>query len=386
MSKIGVLIDRLNVGGVEKIAIEQVRALRKLGKDAHLVVLRRKGVVDNAFVDLRKNLPTIYLDDRMPGFLKYSFKFPIFSFFSSFHLTYPIFLPFFLRKKEFEYLIVHGTYTAFSAISFKKIKGINFSVFIWDPIGYILGRVYSQKLSFFLSIFKKLAKVLDKSIINNADFILVGGNAHNGYIKKINPRKKIKIIPPSVHPIKKLNKIKKDYSLIVTAWKKGKNPEYLFELIKQVPGLRIKMVGKWLDSIFRKEFEDKLRKEKLQDRLDIVGAVSESQLSKYYSEALVLLQTNDDRGFGMPALEAAGHGTTFIIPTGQGVCSLFKDNIDGFYTKEKDTRLIVTYLNKLISNKDLAIKMGHHAWGTVVNNNSWERHAELLIKIIKNEK
>ena len=43
--KIGVLIDRLNFGGVEKIAIEEVAALRKINEDAHLLILRRKAVV-----------------------------------------------------------------------------------------------------------------------------------------------------------------------------------------------------------------------------------------------------------------------------------------------------------------------------------------------------
>ena len=65
--KIGVLIDRLNVGGVEKIAIEEVRALIEAGHDAYLVVLRRKAVVENAFPDLLKDVPVIYLDDRLPS-------------------------------------------------------------------------------------------------------------------------------------------------------------------------------------------------------------------------------------------------------------------------------------------------------------------------------
>lgn len=382
-TKIAILIDRLNVGGVEKTAIEEVRALRNLGEDAYLVVLRRKGVVNNAFLDLRINLPTIYLDDRLPSFLKFSFKFPIFHFFSFFHLSYPFLIPMVIKKKEFDYLIVHGTYTAFTAVGIKKVKKINYSVFIWDPINYILTRVYSKNLTLFLQVFLKIARFLDKMIIDNADIILVGGGAHDKFIKKINSKKKIIVIPPSITPIKNLYKNKKNYVLMVTAWKKGKNPEYIQDIVKKVPKIKINMVGKWLDEKYRKEFANLVVKNNFSSNINIVGEVSEKELRKYYSQALVLLQTNDDRGFGMPALEAAGNGTTFIIPKGQGVCNLFKNKIDGFYTKERDIKVIVDYLNKLTNNKNQAVKMGRHAWETVKNKYTWQKHGKKLVRISK---
>lgn len=381
--KIAILIDRLNVGGVEKVAIEEVRALKDLGEEAYLVVLRRKGVVDNAFFDLRKDLATIYLDDRLPSLLKFSFKFPVFNFFSLFHVTYPFIIPFVLKKNEFDYFIVHGTYTAFTAISIKKIRGIKFSTFVWDPIGYILERVYSKNFYLFINVLKKVAYFLDQLIVNNSNYVLVGGSAHNEYIKKLNTKVVIKEIPPSVSPLNKLSKFKEDYVLMVTAWKKGKNPEYVFELAKSIPRLRIKMVGKWLDPIYEKEFRNLVIKNNFSGNIKIVGEVSEKQLSNYYSKATLLLQTNDDRGFGMPALEAAGNGTTFIIPKGQGVCKLFNNMTDGFYTKEKDTETIVSYLNKLINNKILAVKMGKYAWERVKNSYTWENHAKEIVKISK---
>lgn len=381
--KIGILIDRLNVGGVEKIAIEQVTALRKLGEDASLVVLREKAVVPNAFPDLLKGVPIIYLDQRLPKIFKFSFQFPVFHFFSWFHLTYPFFLPFVTKKHEFDYLIAHGTYTCLSAVALKKIRKIQFSAFIWDPSSYILGRVYSNDfLRPVMWLLKKVAFVLDSFLINNMDKVLVGGPAHNKFIRKINPKKKIVTIYPSVHPIKKPLK-KDEYVLMVTAWKMGKHPEYLVELLKKLPTVQVKMAGKWLDPEYRKSFEKLVKDNKLTKQIEITGEVTESQLAKLYSKAKVLLQTNDDRGFGMPAMEAAGRGTTFIIPKGQGVCSLFDNGKDGFYTKEKDTKRIVELLQRLFSDKDSAQKMGTRAWERVRDNYSWQQHAQQLTKVTK---
>ena len=387
-NKVGILIDRLNVGGVEKIAIEQVIALRKQGIDATLLILRKKAVIDKAFPDLINKIPIIYLDSRLPRILRFSFKFPIFHFFSSFHITYPFLLPFFIKHKEFDYLIAHGTYTAFSAIAIKKIKKIPFSVFIWDPIGYILNRVYSRKLNFLLQLFLIIAKKLDALIINQTEVILTGGEAHNVYFREINPRVKIITIPPSVYPSSNITSKKENFVLMVTAWKEGKDPGYIFKLIEYLPSMKIYMVGKWLDPVYREYFEKRVSELKLSQNISIIGAVSEDELSNYYSKALLLLQTNDDRGFGLPALEAAGHGTTFIIPKGQGVCDLFKDKYHGFFTNEKDTQHIVRILKLLLTDNDKALEMGKLAWQHVVKSYSWDKHAKKLVNLIKenNEK
>jgi len=382
--KIGVLIDRLNVGGVEKVAIEEVRSLRSLGEDAYLVILRREATVEGAFSDLINDIPIIYLDDRLADFLKLSFKFPIFNFFSFFHISYPLFIPLVVKKNEFEYLISHSTYTSFTAITIKKFNKIKYSAFIWDPIGYILNRVYSKKIStHLLTILSYIARFLDKQIVSNSDVVLVGGIAHNAYLKGLNSQKEIKVIPPSTYPLDKIPTEKKDYILMVTAWKGGKNPEYIFELLKKLPGIKIKMVGRWIDNNYKEEFEAKIRKANLTKNIDVVGGVNEKDLSKYYAEALLLLLTNYE-AFGMPALEAAGHGTTFIITKGSGVCSLFQDKIDGFYTEEKDTQTIIEYIELLRKDKNLAVEMGRHAWKTVRNKYDWQKHAEQLKTTIEN--
>jgi len=137
--RIGILIDRLNVGGVEKIAIEEVKALKELNVDATLLVLSRKSVVKDAFKDLLSDIPIVYLDDRLPRIFKFSFKIPFFYFFSFFHLSYPFLIPFVVKKREFDFIISHNTYTSFTAITLSKFNKIPYGVYIWDPISYILG-------------------------------------------------------------------------------------------------------------------------------------------------------------------------------------------------------------------------------------------------------
>lgn len=167
---------------------------------------------------------------------------------------------------------------------------------------------------------------------------------------------------------------------MVTAWKPGKHPEYLLEILKQMPNLKIKMVGTWVSQEYRAEFERFVKKNKLGSAIDIVGAVTEQELRRFYSEARVVLQTNDDRGFGMPALEAAAHGTTFIIPKGQGVCELFVHGKHGFFTEEKNTKEIVKYLTKTLK-QETAFALGKAAHSQVLARYSWKKHAQKLKRI-----
>lgn len=380
MKHIGILIDRLNVGGVEKVAIEQVKALRRIGVDASLVVLRRKAVVEDAFLDLRKEVPTVYLDDRLPLFLKFSFQFPIFHFFSLFHLTYPFLIPFIVRNKEFDYLICHGTYTAFSAITISKIRHIPLSTFIWDPISYIVDRVYKNKFAGFYKFIHAIALFTDKWIVKNSRYILVGGGAHDVALAAMNA--KIRHIYPSVYPAQSLLKNKHNTVLMVTAWKRAKNPDYIFEVLEHIPSLSIVMVGKWLEPEFLNEFRKKIHAKGFDKNITIVGGVSEKLLQSYYKRSLVFLQTNDDRGFGLPALEAASNGTTFIIPKGQGVCKLFKNGKEGYFVSERDTASICRYLKTLLQKKSNAIEMGKMAWKTVRDHYSWDHHAKKLAWIV----
>jgi glycosyltransferase involved in cell wall biosynthesis len=380
--KVAILIDRKTLGGVEKIAIEQVKALQKIGVDATLVILRRDEKLEENFKDILLGVPQLFLDDRLPAFLRLSFKFPIFHFFSFFHLSYAFLLPFVVKKREFDYIIVHGTFTTFTAISLKAFKGMAFSAFIWDSISYILNRVYKASLPGWLfSVLSQLAKFLDTLIVKTADMILVGGKAHNDFFRQIYPAVKITTIPPSTHqPSKAPSGKKKNQLLLVTAWKKGKKAEYLLELLPKLKGIPVKMVGIWISQEYLQEITNLLKKAKLDKQVEIVGAVTEQDLTKYYQESLVFLQINDDRGFGMPALEAATNGTTFVIPDGQGVCELFINGKEGFFVEETNTTQISTILNDLFAHPDKALSMGKEA-AKKSKQYSWEEHAKLLKEI-----
>lgn len=378
--KIGILIDRLNVGGVEKTAIQEVIAMKKLGKDVSLLVLSRKAVVKGAHEDLLERVSVEYLDDKLPKVLRFSFKFPVFAFFSFFHVSYALLLPIFVKKSDYDYIVSHGSYTTITALLLKWFRGIPYSTYFWDPISYIVPRVYKDKLpGLVLKLFVVFAKSLDKLLVRNADVIFTAGDTHNEYF--VNEcgcsEEKIIVVNPGT-PLGKPISEKQGHVLMVTTWKAGKHPEYVFEIIREVPKVKIKMVGGWIGKSMLERFRREMKRLGFDKNIELFGEANEEQLAKLYPKALVHLTTNLEKGFGMPTLEAAACGTTFIVPLGSGVCSVFEDTVDGFFTEEKNTKEIASKISLLMNDEKKAIEMGLSAYNKVKEGFSWEAHAKKI--------
>src|SRR2546427_5715884 len=137
--RVAVLIDRLVVGGVEKTAIEEVRGLRNLGIDATLIVLKRE-LVPAAFRERIAGIPVEYLDDRLPGFLRRSWRMPGVTFFSIFHMIYALAAPMRIYAGEWDIILVHNSYSAFTAWTLWKFRRIPYFMYVWDPVASVLTR------------------------------------------------------------------------------------------------------------------------------------------------------------------------------------------------------------------------------------------------------
>ena len=171
--KIAILIDQLVPGGVQKDAAYEVSHLNKLGYQAKLIVLMRKGFHPN-FLNFFPKIPIQFLSDRFPQLLKNSIKFPIFTFFSTLHLLSPYLAPKFIKRDEFDIIIAHGTTTCLTALSLWKKNRIPYIAIIHDPMEYILKTVYAKTpLRYFFWLLSPILFYLEKQIVKNAKIIAV---------------------------------------------------------------------------------------------------------------------------------------------------------------------------------------------------------------------
>lgn len=374
---IGVFMDKLVFGALPRIAREEVSNLQRLGFNTSLLLIKR-GEIDDEI----KNLTTDFLEDQSSILSKMGLKVPGFSFFSAFHLVAPLLaLKFKVRPNL---LVCHGTYTCFTAYSLSKTKGIPYFAYIYDPMAYILRKVYSDaSLAYVLDLLLPLAKKLDRLIVNSSEAAILLSKYHLDSTRQMTDRP-VHIVYPGTDVAQRIPRERGDYLLSVARWEKGKNPFFLLDLLKNLRqnGVRttLLMDGPWKPPSLRTEFLHRIEKDGLQNSVNLIGPSSKNELSRLYLGARALIHPTEE-AFGMTGLEAAAHGAPIIFPRGSGVTDLFKQDIQGYFPKEGDLDAFTSRVKELTLNERLAWRMGQAGWN-VAKNYTWEKHARRVSEVL----
>jgi glycosyltransferase involved in cell wall biosynthesis len=374
-------MDRLPSGSFPKIAGEEVRQLNKLGVNTDLLLIRRE--IPDKDQEWLNGVNIECLEDRLPSALRVNFKMPSFSFFSSFHLTAPIYGPLALKRK-YDLVIAHGTYTCFTAYSLKKIRNMPYAAFVWDPISYILGKVYSDTLlRHIFPLLCSLGEKMDELISDSSEVVILPSRYHLDLMKKLTG-KPVKIVYPGVEAAKEIPEKRGEYLLAVARWEHGKKPLFYLDLLEKLKEddllCDLVMVGPWKEFSLKERFLKEVEKRGLIDHVRLYGAAGRDELRMLYQGARVLVHAVSE-SFGMIGLEAAANGCPFIIPRSSGVTDLFTNGVHGFFCRENDLVAYSECAEKLISDGELAVKIGYEAWKTA-QRYTWIKHAESIIKVI----
>jgi glycosyltransferase involved in cell wall biosynthesis len=382
--KIGIFVDELFTGGFQRVAFEESMSFKQNKYDVEMVVLRR--TKDNSASEYisemtAKGIKVKYVSDYIPKILNFSFRFPLFAFFSFFHLSY-IFLIWIYFNEKYDFIIVHGTYTSLSCIPYAKKNSIKIANFIHDPIEYIFEQKYRSNI-ITIVIFKILsifAHFLDKYLINNSNLVIVYPEIEK-YLKKKHNIKANYL--PIYNGVKIPNKFykKSTFAIAATKWDQGKNYIFLIKLwSKYNINIDLIIVGRWANQNEKDEFSNKIKTLRLDKKIKLLGQVSNLNLNKLYSKALFLIHPCKE-AFGMTILEAAANKTTSILTNNSGVSNIM--NIKSCIMVSENSE--VEYINaiqSLIENNKLAISMGIEAF-KIAKKYSWKKHNELILKNIE---
>ncbi|MBS3079144.1 glycosyltransferase [Candidatus Pacearchaeota archaeon] len=379
--KIGIFVDELFTGGFQKVALEEAIELKKEGKDVYFYILKRSKESEYEKILNKNNIKIIYLSDRVPNYLNINFKFPLFAFFSLFHVTYPFILPNYF-KEDLNLIISHGTYTCFSAIRIAKKKNIKIINFVHDPVQFILEQKYNKNF-IKRTIFKILSKfgwIADRYILKNSDSIVAFPEMIEFLKEKHNIYVNYHIISNGVELGKKCNK-KQNYVIAFTKWDQGKNVEFLIEIWKNLAKkIQLKIIGKWAKESEMNEFIKKISSNDLKEYISVEGQMTTDKTRKYLRNARFLVHPCREP-FGMTIFEAAAEGTPCIMTDNSGVARFFNKS-NSVRVKENSLKEYLEAINYLIKNSNKTIKLGNEAY-KVAEKNSWKNHNKILLGAIK---
>ncbi|TME01107.1 MAG: hypothetical protein E6I69_13830 [Chloroflexi bacterium] len=104
----------------------------------------------------------------------------------------------------------------------------------------------------------------------------------------------------------------------------------------------------------------------------------EKAMGNLAAGAVCSVTLNAELGFGMPALEAAAQGCTFVCPRVAGVSSHFRDGVEAFYFDEGDSEGLARILKRLVDEPRLAHRAGLAAWERARTSLTWRHHATAI--------
>lgn len=373
--KIGVLVDLLIPGGIQKTAIEEVKNLNRMGFKAKLIILMRSDEGKNLPIDSKK-IPFEFLNDKYPKILQKNLKIPYFKFLSIQHFLGPVMAPIYLKKKDYDIVISHGTTTTFSALSLFYLAKIPYLAIVYDPMNYILEKVYRKTpLRYFYFFLKPLLGFLEGKIVKNSHSTFVISKVHKHFIKSeyaVEP----KILHLGINPPKKIIAKLGNKILFLGRWDLEKNIEIVFALCNRLPKHRFIVAGTWTNQKDLTWFKSEIKKRQLAKQIDLVSSYSEKDLLKIFRKSSFWAHPNYE-AFSLSALEAASFALPIILPQKSGVSELFIDKKHGFFPKRDNNREFIKAVEYLANNPKKAQLMGQEA-AKVAKNYTWFKHTKIL--------
>ncbi|MBC7490157.1 MAG: glycosyltransferase family 4 protein, partial [Glaciimonas sp.] len=145
------------------------------------------------------------------------------------------------------------------------------------------------------------------------------------------------------------------------------------EVLKVKPDVHYLIVG---DGELRKDLEHIIAEERLQDRITLVGTVSDDDLVRYFRLCDLFLMPNrtmpdgDTEGFGLVFREANACAKPVIGGRAGGVVEAVIDGESGFLVDGTNSSEIATAVLALLSDSALAAEMGQAGLKLALGNNT----------------
>ena len=380
--KVAILAERMLPGSIPKVTGNEVKYLDELGYYSEVLTIMEGGIPKEnyQFKQFLEGIKVRELSREMKLLRKFHFKFPFFSFLSGYHLASPFLAHKVIKKSEYDLLFGLNSIVCLTAYQIARNCKIPYIACMWDPMSYILPKVYYDKLpkTLFL-LMLKAAESMDKFIIEKSAVTLSLSEKHAEQLRKLSDDANVEVVYLGCDPIKKIPESRGDFILAIDRWDRGNLPHLLLDVVQHLDQkTKLIVAGFWSEDRLLYSFKKAIKEKKLEDQVDICGPVSEKKLKELYLKARVWIHPIEETSFSMPAMEAASHGCPVIAP--QGI-PLLEHGKHGYFPPINDIEQYAELLNKLTSNERLAWKLGKNAWD-VAKKYTWEYHAQQLDVII----
>jgi glycosyltransferase involved in cell wall biosynthesis len=119
------------------------------------------------------------------------------------------------------------------------------------------------------------------------------------------------------------------------------------------------------------------------DRVEICGFRAPLETMAYMDACEIFCLPSWLEGFGIVYLEAMAHGKPVIGVQGQGVERIVREHQTGLLVPPRDADAVARAIETLLGEPQRAQQMGHRGRQLVLQEFSWEKHAERLLTLYR---
>lgn len=154
------------------------------------------------------------------------------------------------------------------------------------------------------------------------------------------------------------------------------------EVLKSID-VRLDIVG---NGPLYRDLKSKINKLNLIDKIIMHGKVSDNKLAQFYQDCDVFVlpsivdKWGDTEGLGVVLLEAMSFKKPIIASRVGGIVDIIKNGKTGLLVPEKNPRALAQAIVKIFKDKDLSLKLSEAGYQYGVNNFSWEKIIENILK------
>jgi len=351
------LIDSLETGGAERMAVNYANALYSKIEFSGLVATRNEGTLKE---QLDPKVSYLFLNKKKTIDLKAIRKFYNYC-----------------KQNKIEYIHAH-TSSFFYAILIKailpKIK------IIWhDNNGD--NTFPNKKMTSILKIFK-----------NNFATIIAANYELENWSKNVIQHHNVVYLPNFGRQSSKdvQNTVLKSFLgkqiLCLANLRPQKNHLMLLkvaeEIISKFPDWSFHLVGKDFNDDYSKELKEEIKKKKLEKHVFIYG--SKNDTDYIISQADICILTSNSEGLPVALIEYGMYKKPVVCTNVGGIPNVIENSKNGFLTNTNDTQKFVENLILLIEDPVLRNTMGNNLYQTVYEGYSEKKVIEKYIALLQN--
>lgn len=350
------IIDSLEAGGAERMAVNYANALAEQIDFSGLVVTRNEGALKNQIAD---TISYLYLNKQ--GTIDFNALFK---------------LKKYIKQNKISIVHAHGTsffITVLLKTIYPKVK------IIWHE--HYGGRIHESRVNNFILVFSSL--FFSAVFVVNSQ--LEVWCKRNLYVKKVYCTPNF-----AVDDIDQLEVtfLKGEEEKRIVCLANLKNPKNHIAILIAFRDLKLDEIG-WSLHLIGKDYQDNyslklkdfIKTNNLEKAVFIYG--SQNDVQHILSQATIGVLASTDEGFPVSLLEY-GLAQLAIVSTNVGYCSeMIKDNSCGLLFDPLDTIQMQRQLKRAVVDKDLRDSFGLRLQNRVLENYSKNRGVDLLLSKYK---